>query len=87
MSQYKNLRLNPPKLTVKENAKEVIFKTISAMCDNVGYLRFKKNNDGEFKQPLPCAPPNSPVDYLIYLSTLILFHHTYDRTTFFYKGN
>jgi hypothetical protein len=47
MSQYKNLRLNPPKLTVKENAKEVIFKTISAMCDNVGYLRFKKNNDGE----------------------------------------
>lgn len=49
MSQYKNLRLNPPKLTVKENAKEVIFKTISCMCDNVGYLRFKKNDDGEFK--------------------------------------
>ena len=27
----------------------VIFKTISCMCDNVHYLTFKKNNDGDFK--------------------------------------
>lgn len=49
MSKYKELRSNAPKLTIKEGAKEVIFKTISCMCDNVGYLRFKKNSDGEFK--------------------------------------
>ncbi len=33
----------------KTIAKEVIFKTVSCMCDNVHYLRFKKNSDGEFK--------------------------------------
>ena len=49
MSKYRELRLNAPKLTIKEGAKEVIFKTISCMCDNVHYLRFKKNSDGEFK--------------------------------------
>jgi len=49
MSKYRELRLNAPKLTIKEGAREVIFKTISCMCDNVGHLRFKKNNDGEFK--------------------------------------
>jgi len=49
MSKYRELRLNPPKLTIKAGAKEVIFKTISCMCDNVGHLRFKKNSDGEFK--------------------------------------
>ena len=49
MSKYRELRLNAPKLTIKEGAKEVIFKTISCMCDNVGYLRFKKNSDGEFR--------------------------------------
>ncbi len=48
MSKYRELRMNPPKLTIKEGAKEVIFKTISCMCDNVGYLRFKKNDNGEF---------------------------------------
>lgn len=49
MSKYRELRLNAPKLTIKEGAKEVIFKTVSCMCDNVGYLRFKKNSDGEFR--------------------------------------
>lgn len=49
MSKYQELRQNPPKLTIKEGAKEVIFKTVSCMCDNVGYLRFKKNSDGEFR--------------------------------------
>ena len=49
MSKYQELRLNKPKLTIKEGVREVIFKTISCMCDNVGYLRFKKNSDGDFK--------------------------------------
>jgi len=49
MSKYQELRANPPKLTVKEGAREVIFKTISTMCDNVGYLKFKKNEEGDFK--------------------------------------
>lgn len=49
MSKYRELRLNAPKLTIKEGAKEVIFKTVSCMCDNVHYLRFKKNSDDEFR--------------------------------------
>ena len=49
MSQYRNLLSNPPKLTVKENAREAIFKTISCMCDNISYLKFKKNNEGDWK--------------------------------------
>jgi hypothetical protein len=49
MNKYQELRRNAPKLTIKDGAKEVIFKTISCMCDNVDYFRFKKNNDGEFK--------------------------------------
>ena len=49
MSKYRELRLNAPKLTIKEGAKEVIFKTISCMCDNVGHLRFTQNEKGYFK--------------------------------------
>jgi len=49
MSKYRELKLNAPKLTIKEGAREVIFKTISCMCDNVGHLRFKKNSEGDFK--------------------------------------
>jgi hypothetical protein len=49
MSKYRELRLNAPKLTIKEGAREVIFKTVSCMCDNVHYLRFRKNDNGEFK--------------------------------------
>jgi hypothetical protein len=49
MSKYRELRLNAPKLTIKEGAREVIFKTVSCMCDNVGHLTFKKNSDNDFK--------------------------------------
>jgi hypothetical protein len=49
MSKYQELRNNPPKLTIKEGVREVIFKTVSCMCDNVHHLRFKKNDNGDFK--------------------------------------
>ena len=49
MSKYQELRMNSPKLVIKEGAREVIFKTVSCMCDNVGHLRFKKNDEGDFK--------------------------------------
>ena len=49
MSKYRELRLNAPKLTIKEGAREVIFKIVSCMCDNVYYITFKKNSDGDFK--------------------------------------
>ena len=49
MSKYRELKLNAPKLTIKEGAREVIFKTISCMHDNVHHLRFKKNDEGDFK--------------------------------------
>jgi hypothetical protein len=49
MSKYSELLVNPPQLLIKGGAREVIFKTISCMCDNVGYLRFKKNGEGDFK--------------------------------------
>lgn len=49
MTKYQELRHNAPILTIKEDAKEVIFTTISTMCDNVHYMKFKKNSEGEFK--------------------------------------
>ena len=49
MSKYRELKLNSPKLTIKEGAREVIFKTVSCMCDNVHYLTFKKGENGDFK--------------------------------------
>ena len=49
MSKYRELRMNPPKLTIKDGVREVIFTTISCMCDNVSYITFKKNADGDFK--------------------------------------
>ena len=49
MSIYQKLRTNPPKIEVKENAREVIFNTISCMCDNSGVLKFKKAENGDFK--------------------------------------
>ena len=49
MSKYLELRNNPPKLTIKEGAREVIFKTVANMCDNVHYITFKKNEEGDFK--------------------------------------
>jgi hypothetical protein len=38
MSKFIELRQNAPKLTIKEGAREVIFKTISCMCDNVHHI-------------------------------------------------
>ena len=49
MSKYVELRRNQPKLTIKGGAREVIFKTVSCMCDNVHHITFKKNDDGDFK--------------------------------------
>jgi len=49
MSLFGELRRNPPKIEIKKGAKEVIFTTISAMCDNRHLLQLKKNSDGEFK--------------------------------------
>lgn len=49
MSKYAELRRNPPKLTVKKDAREVIFTTVSCMCDNIHYLTFKKDSNGDFK--------------------------------------
>ena len=48
MSKYRELRLNQPKLTIKEGAREVIFKVVSCMCDNVYHLTLKKDNNGDF---------------------------------------
>ena len=49
MSKYQALRITPPKLSVAENARELIITTISCMCDNVHYLTLKKNSNGDFK--------------------------------------
>ena len=49
MSKYQELRQSPPKLDIKQGADEVIFTTISCMCDNKHSIRFRKNNDGNFK--------------------------------------
>jgi hypothetical protein len=49
MSKFRELRLNAPKLAIKGGAREVIFKTVSCMCDNVHHITFKKNDSGDFK--------------------------------------
>lgn len=49
MSKYRKLIFDPPTIEVKENAREVIFKTISCMCDNVHHLTFKKDKQGDFR--------------------------------------
>ena len=49
MSKYVELLNNPPKLEVKENAREVVINLISCMCDNKHKWTFKKNEDGDFK--------------------------------------
>jgi len=48
-SKYQELTQSPPVLNVKKDAKEVIFYLVSCMCDNKHTLRFRKNEDGEFK--------------------------------------
>ena len=51
MSKYQELIQNPPKVyqEIEINAREVIFYTISCMCDNKYTLRFRKNDNDEFK--------------------------------------
>ena len=49
MSKYLNLKQNNPTLRITKKPREVIFTTISCMCDNIHTLRLKKNNEGDFK--------------------------------------
>ena len=49
MDRYRELLNNPPKLEVKENAREVVINLISCMCDNKNKITIKKNADGDFK--------------------------------------
>ena len=49
MSKYAELKFNPPVLEIEGKPKEVIFTTISCMCDNVHTIRMKKDSEGEFK--------------------------------------
>jgi len=49
MSKYRDLIDFPPKLEVKENAREVVINLVSCMCDNRGKITLKKNDDGDFK--------------------------------------
>lgn len=49
MSLYRELKLNPPKIEIKMDAREVVFTTVSCMCDNIHYLDFKKTEAGEFR--------------------------------------
>lgn len=49
MSKYSDLRNNPPVLNICGDAREVIFTTISCMCDNMHKITFHKNSEGDFK--------------------------------------
>ncbi len=44
---YRTIINNKPNLTIKDNAKDVIFTLVSAMCDNISYIRFKRKEDNE----------------------------------------
>ena len=51
MTYRESFRLNTADLAnkIKKDAKEVIFETVSCMCDNKHTIQFKKDNNGEFK--------------------------------------
>ena len=49
MSKYRELLKNPPKLEVKENAREIKLDLVSCMCDNRYRWTIKKNEDGDYK--------------------------------------
>jgi len=49
MSKYIDLRNNQPELNVVDKAREVIFTTISCMCDNEHRITFRKNDSGDFR--------------------------------------
>jgi hypothetical protein len=49
MSKYRELTHNPPKLEVKDNAREVVLTLVSCMCDNMYKWTIKKDAEGDFK--------------------------------------
>ena len=52
MTKYQEPLSKPPvftKLYDSENLREVIFETISCMCDNKHFIKLKKNSEGDFK--------------------------------------
>ena len=49
MSKYRELLKNPPKLEVKENAREIKIDLVSCTCDNRYRWTIKKNEAGDFK--------------------------------------
>ena len=52
MSKYQELLHNPPTFTElydSNDLREIIFETISCMCDNKRFLKLKRNSDGDFK--------------------------------------
>lgn len=49
VTKYSTLRRSKSQLNICKNAREVIFTTISCMCDNVHTISFKKDRDGDFK--------------------------------------
>jgi len=48
---YQKLRQTPPIIEVKKlkDKKEIIFTMVSCMCNNISYIRLKKNEQGEFR--------------------------------------
>ena len=49
MSRYRELLINPPKLEVKKDAREVVINLVSCMCDNRYKWTIKKNSEGDYK--------------------------------------
>ncbi len=48
MTEYQVLTHNPPKISIKKDAREVVFNTTASMCDNKHTITFKKRDDGDF---------------------------------------
>ena len=48
---YKELLVNPPIFDARKlkGKRELIFTMVSCMCNNISYIRLKKNAEGEFK--------------------------------------
>ena len=47
--KYVSLRHNPPRLEVRDNARELVITTVSCMCDNIHYLTLRRNDNGDFR--------------------------------------
>jgi uncharacterized protein YegP (UPF0339 family) len=48
-SKYQDLVIEPPKLKVVTDPREIQIEVISCMCDNKHDFSLKKNENGEFK--------------------------------------